>query len=280
MHTIQLPQGPLHYRDQGQGKPIVFVHGLLVSGSLWESVIDRMPEGVRCIAPDWPLGSHTAPMNDDADLSPEGVAFMVADFLEALDLRDVTLVGNDSGGAICQVVMTRHADRLGRVVLTTCDAFDVFPPKLFAYLSLLVKMPFLVPVVAKLLASVPPLRRLKTSYGLVSRTPIDDALVDAWIAPSAHDPKIRRDLVKFIAGVSPRVTEEAARRFGEVKVPVLVAWTPEDPSFPMRLADRLVATLPRATLSTVDRSYVFSALDRPDRVAELVGGFLWDTPSM
>lgn len=279
MHTIQLPQGPLHYRDQGQGKPIVFVHGLLVSGSLWESVIDRMPEGVRCIAPDWPLGSHTAPMNDDADLSPEGVASMVADFLEALDLRDVTLVGNDSGGAICQVVMTRHADRVGRVVLTTCDAFDVFPPKLFDYRNL-VDMPFLVTVVAKLLALVPPLRRLKTTYGLLTQAPIDDALVESWIAPGARDPKIRRDLVKFMTGVSPRVTEEAAARFAEVKVPVLVAWTPEDPSFPMRLADKLVATLPRATLSTIDRSYVFSALDRPDRVAELLGEFVWDTPSM
>ncbi len=280
MHTIQLPQGPLHYRDQGQGKPIVFVHGLLVSGSLWQSVIDRMPEGVRCIAPDWPLGSHTTPMNDDADLTPEGVAAMVADFLEALDLRDVTLVGNDSGGAICQVVMTRRADRVGRVVLTTCDAFDVFPPKLFAYLSLLVKMPFLVPVMAKLLAAVPALRRRKTAYGLLTRAPIDDALIEAWIAPSARDPKIRRDLVKFLAGVSTRTTEEAAARFAHVTVPVLVAWTPEDPSFPMRLADKLVATLPRATLATIDRSYVFSALDRPDRVAELVGGFVWDTPSM
>jgi pimeloyl-ACP methyl ester carboxylesterase len=277
MQTIQLPSGPIRYRESGQGKAIVFVHGLLVSGALWEPVMAHMPAGVRCIAPDWPLGSHTEPMNEDADLTPEGVAAIVAEFLEAMDLSDVTLVGNDSGGAICQVVMTRHPGRVGRVVLTTCDAFDVFPPKLFEYLGLLVKMPFLVPVVAKLLAAVPVLRRLETTYGLVTRTPIDDALLDAWIAPGARDARIRRDLLKFIAGVSPRVTEEAATHFGAVKIPVLVAWTPEDPSFPMRLAEKLVATLPRATLSTIDRSYVFSALDRPERVAELVGAFVSDT---
>src|SRR5258708_31792713 len=91
-----LPQGIVRFRDVGHGPPIVFVHGLLVSGNIWRKVIPHLMRDHRCIAPDWPLGSHTVPMNADADLSPVGVAKMVADFLEALDLHDVTLVGHDS----------------------------------------------------------------------------------------------------------------------------------------------------------------------------------------
>jgi pimeloyl-ACP methyl ester carboxylesterase len=273
MHIVQLAEGPIHYRDSGAGNPVVFVHGLLVSGTLWQAVMDRMPQGIRCIAPDWPLGSHTAPMREAADLTPFGIATIVAAFLDALDLRDVTLVGNDSGGAVCQLVMVHYPNRIGRVVLTTCDAFDVFPPKQFAYLSVLAAMPFLLMPIAKLVASVRSLRRLRPTYGLLTRTWIEERLLDQWTAPCARDPKIRRDLAKLLAGISPKVTQGVASHFAKVQVPVLVAWTPEDPSFPTRLARELVAALPHATYATIDESYVFSALDNPARVAELISTF-------
>src|SRR6266487_5487234 len=131
---VSLPQGSVHYCDQGTGPTLVFLHGLLANSLLWSRVIPRLSGQFRCIAPDLPLGAHSHPMQPDADLSPPGVAQLVADFLEALDLHDVTLVGNDTGGALCQFVLDTDASRIGRLVLTNCDAFEKFPPAPFGAL--------------------------------------------------------------------------------------------------------------------------------------------------
>ena len=125
---VELPQGTIRYRDLGEGEPIVFVHGYLVDGRLWSDVAEALSARHRCLVPDWPLGAHRVAMNEDADLSPPGIADLIADFLEALDLNGVTLVGNDSGGAMSQVLVTRRPERIGRLVLTNCDTHDNFPP--------------------------------------------------------------------------------------------------------------------------------------------------------
>src|SRR5215218_3227147 len=93
---IDLPAGRIRYREAGAGKPIVFVHGYLVDGRLWNGVVDRLADRYRCIAPDWPIGAQQIAMNPDADLSPPGIAALISAFLEELDLDDVTIVGNDS----------------------------------------------------------------------------------------------------------------------------------------------------------------------------------------
>src|SRR3954454_18378020 len=115
-HEVNLPQGTIRYRDRGQGPPIVFVHGALVNGDLWRKVVPELAKDFRCVTPDLPLGSHEIPMPANADLSPPAVAKLIADFLAALDLTDVTLVGNDTGGAMCQLVVTSHPERIGRLV--------------------------------------------------------------------------------------------------------------------------------------------------------------------
>ena len=99
--------GTIRYRDVGTGPSrSLFVHGLLVNGSLWDPAVERLRADHRCIVPDWPLGSHSVPMNPDADLDPPAIAELVAELIDALELEDVTLVGNDSGGAISQMVAT------------------------------------------------------------------------------------------------------------------------------------------------------------------------------
>src|SRR5262245_35224014 len=124
---VELPMGTVRYREAGAGKPVVFVHGYLVDGRLWDSVVDELAAGHRCIAPDWPIGSQRVAMRPDADLSPPGVAATIASLLEALELEDVTLVGNDSGGAMSQVLVTTQPERIGRLVLTNCDTHEHFP---------------------------------------------------------------------------------------------------------------------------------------------------------
>src|SRR5438093_1442179 len=110
LKRIELPQGPIHYRDLGEGPPVVFVHGLLVNGSVFGEVPERL-KGFRCLVPNWPLGSHSEAMNAGADLSSHGLAALIAAFIEKLGLTDVTLVGNDSGGALSQLVAARHPER-------------------------------------------------------------------------------------------------------------------------------------------------------------------------
>src|SRR5688500_14512374 len=109
---VQLTQGTIEYRERGTGEPIVFVHGALVNADLWRKVVPQLAKDFRCIAPDLPLGAHTLPMPAGADTSPPGVAKLIADFIAALDLDNVTLVGNDTGGAICQLVVTNHPERI------------------------------------------------------------------------------------------------------------------------------------------------------------------------
>jgi len=129
---IELPMGTIRYREAGAGKPIVFVHGYLVDGRLWDGVVDALaPAGYRCIAPDWPIGSQQVAMRPEADLSPPGIAATIASLLEALELEDVTIVGNDSGGAMSQVLVTTRPERIGRLVLTNCDTHENFPPGIF-----------------------------------------------------------------------------------------------------------------------------------------------------
>src|SRR5829696_456515 len=134
MPSVTIAGGTLEYRTFGPTdadlRPVVFVHGFLVDSTLWDSVAAQLAErGVRSFLVDWPLGSHRTPMNAVADLSLIGVARMVNEVLGVLALTDVTLVGNDTGGALCQLLLADDASRIGRLVLTNCDAFEKFPPK-------------------------------------------------------------------------------------------------------------------------------------------------------
>ncbi len=270
LRETTLPQGTLRYRDVGKGPPIVFVHGLLVSGNIWRKVIPHLMADHRCISPDWPLGSHTVPMNRDADLTPAGIAKMVADFLEALDLDEVTLVGNDSGGAICQIVATKHPERIGRLVLTTCDAFETFPPKLFGYLKWVAYTPGAMFVLAKTMSLVPSMARLPIAYGMLTKNRIDADVLASWTAPSAANAGIRRDVGKFMRAVDPSVTLEAARALRHFHKPTLLAWSTDDSFFPVSLAQRLLEVLPNARLELVENARTFVQEDQPERLAALI----------
>ena len=127
MLEAELSAGRIRYRDLGEGPPIVFVHGVFVNSTLWRNVERPLAAaGFRCIGPDWPLGAHSLPMPPDADLTPHGVARLIGEFLDVLDLRDVTIVGNDTGGAITQLPLAGGCERIGRAELTPCDSFDNF----------------------------------------------------------------------------------------------------------------------------------------------------------
>lgn len=272
LRQVHLSAGTLTYRDSGLGPPVVFLHGLLTNGTLWRGVIQQLQDTHRCLAPDWPLGSHPRALNDGADLSPYGIAALVAEFLEHLDLHEVTLVGNDTGGAIAQLVAVRHPERIARLVLTPCDAFDNFLPAMFRPLQYLARAPGLVGLLLQTLR-IRPLRRLAMAFGLLTKRPVPDAIVDGWLHPAQTDRAVRRDTQRFLRAIDSRVTLEVAHRLAEFTKPVLLVWAIEDRVFPPEHARRLAAILPDARLEWIEDSYSFIPADQPAKLADLIRPF-------
>ncbi len=273
VHEVELPQGILRYRERGEGPPLLFIHGLLVNGDLWRKVVPRLAGQYRCITPDLPLGSHELPMRADADLSIPGLARLVADLIRALELKDVTLVANDTGGAITQLVMTEHPERIGRVVLTSCDAFDNFLPAMFRPLQLAAHVPPLLTAVLQLFR-LRAVRRLPLGYGWLARYPIDPEIEDGYAGPVLADRGVRRDCFKVLRDISPRYTLRAAEKLRDFDRPVLLAWAADDRFFPVEHAERLAAALPQARLELVADSYTFVSEDQPEMLVKLMSDFL------
>jgi pimeloyl-ACP methyl ester carboxylesterase len=268
---IDLAEGTIRYRDEaGEGKPVVFVHGYLVDGRLWDGVVDRLAGRFRCLAPDWPLGAHGSPMNPGADLSPPGIAALIAGFLEALDLEDVTLVGNDSGGAMSQVLVTRHPQRIGRMVLTNCDTHENFPPGIFKAMPPLAKLPGGMAALSAPFRIRPVARR---AFKPFARTRIPDELVDSWMQPSLRSKAVREDLRKVTIGLNRRYTLEAAQRLRGSELPILLAWAPGDRFFPISYAERLAAEAGNARIVPIAEAKTFVPLDQPERLAEEIAEF-------
>ncbi len=269
---VILSKGVIRYRERGDGPPVVFVHGLLVNADLWRGVVPTVAEsGLRCIAPDWPFGSHEVAV-PNADLSPPGAAALVASFLEALDLSNATIVANDTGGAITQILMTEHSDRVGRVVLTSCDALERFFPPIFASLPTVARVPGSMWIVAQALR-LRAFQRSPFALGWVAKRPIPSWIVDSYLLPTRRDAGIRRDLRRFLRAVHRRHTLAAARQLAGFTKPVLLAWANEDRLFPLELAHRLAALIPRATIATIEDSYTFVPEDQPQLLAALVVDF-------
>ncbi len=271
-HTIETEHGPIVVRETGEGPPIVFVHGLLVNGDLWRKVVPHLSEHFRCITPDLPLGAHERPMRADADLTPTGLARLIHSLLERLDLDDVTLVGNDTGGALCQIMATRHPERIGRMVLTSCDAYDIFPPKMFQFLSLTARVPGGLSILANSMR-LRPLRTLPLAFGWLSKTAIHPEITDGYIRPITVNAEIRRDLKTVLTEIDPAYTQEAARELSGFTRPVLLAWSREDRFFPLSYAERLARDLPNARVEPIDDSWTFSPEDQPEVLARKIAAF-------
>ena len=272
--SVELEQGTIGYRERGSGPPIVFVHGLLVNADLWRQVAPQVADaGFRCITPDWPLGAHELPMRESADLSPPGMAATIADFLAALDLTDVTLVANDTGGALVQILMAQRPERVTRIVLTSCDSLERFFPPIFRPLSLLAHVPgSMWPVTQSLRLRA--LHRLPIVLGWVAKRPIPDEITDSYLRPARTHPGVRRDLRRFLRGVHRRHTLAAAKEFPQFRHPVLLVWAEEDRLFPVSLARRIEELLPNAEVRLVSDSYTFIPEDQPMMLGDLIVEFV------
>jgi pimeloyl-ACP methyl ester carboxylesterase len=275
---IELSAGTIEYEDSGgDGPPIVLLPGLLMDASLWEDVIADLSPEHRCIAPTLPLGAHQHAMRADADLSPRGLARLVSEFLDRLELNDVTLVGNDTGGALVQLIAGDGAGRVSRIVLVSCDAFDNFPPGLTGKALVLTgKLP---PALFGLFMQqmrLRPLRRLPLAFGWLTKR--GDAATARWIKPVLKHREIRRDTVRVLRAMAAERTLmiEAAERLPSFERPALVVWASEDRVMPPEHGRRLAELLPQGRLVELPDSYTLIPLDQPAGLAQAIRGFVRD----
>ena len=271
--SVGVPAGIIGYRECGSGPPVVFVHGVGVNGDLWRKVAPRLMGGRRCIVPDLPFGSHSHPLRQHADLSLPGLARIVADFIEALDLEDAALVANDTGGAVAQWLVGHHPERIAGLVLTSCDAFEKFPPTPQRYLELAARSRALMWFVvwSVRFAFV---QRLPTAYGWASRAAIDPRIMRSYTDPVRQDAAVRRDLARLLRAVDTRYTYEAAETLRGFDKPALVVWAADDRLFPAEHGRRLAQLLPQGSFVTIPDSRTFIPEDQPERLASVVGDFL------
>lgn len=277
MREIELSAGPIAYEDTGgPGPVVVLLHGLAMDGSVWSQVVQQLRPDHRCLVPTLPLGSHRKPMREEADLSAPGIARLVAEFLEALDLPEVTLVGNEAG--MFQITAGLYPERLARLVLTPCESFENYPPGLpgrTAQISL--RMPGGAFLMAQALR-VRPLRRLPLTFGWMAKRPIPQQLLDAWLRPLQSSRGVRRDLTKFIQTSTKEDMLAAAERLRSFDRPALVVWAPEDRVNPPAHGQRWADLLPQGRLLEIPDSYTLMPLDQPGELARAIREFIRDTP--
>jgi pimeloyl-ACP methyl ester carboxylesterase len=280
MRQIELSSGTIEYSDTGEGPVLMLLHGLMMDASLWDGPVADLSADHRCLVPTLPLGAHRLAMGADADLSLPGIARLVTEFLDRLDVRDVTLVGNDTGGALVQLLAAganagqMSTGRVGRVVLASCDAFDNFPPGLTGKALVAAgKLP--APAFGLFMQQMRlrQVRRLPVAFGWLTKR--GDAATARWLRPVLTQPAIRRDTVRVLRSVAADrdLLTDAAGRLADFDRPALVVWASADRVMPSEHGRRLAALLPHGQLIEVDDSYTLIPLDQPARFAQLVREF-------
>jgi pimeloyl-ACP methyl ester carboxylesterase len=271
---VSLPAGKLELFRRGSGPPVVFSHGWLANANMWRDVVELLAERFTCFALDLPFGSHRLPMLGEADLSPAGCGELIAGALEELGLQDVTLVGNDSGGAYSQIATAAHPERVGRLVLNSCETpYDEFPPPPFDGLPAAAADPA---VLGELLGALrePEVRRSPAAYGLLIKHEIDRRVFDSYALPCLHDPAVLRDTAKVMASAaSAPVHAAGSELIAGFRRPVMFAWSPEDQVFAPAHAERYAAALADGHVVPIDDAYSFTPEDQPAALARAIAEF-------
>ncbi len=279
MPEIELSAGTIHYEDSGgEGPVLVLIHGLLMDASMWDPVLAELGRGYRVVRPVLPLGSHPYPMRPGADLSMRGIAGLIGELLQRLDLREVTLGATDWGGPIVFLAdaPAEQVQRVARLVLLPCEAFENVPPglpgrtaALAGYLPGGIRL-----AVAQL--GVRRLRELPTHFGWMTTRGVPDAMLRGWLAPARTEPGVRRDVARYsrsgrAARPVLRAATEALSRFSG---PALIVWSVRDRVMPIEHARRMARLLPDAHLVELPDGYTLLSLDQPARVAAELHAFM------
>jgi pimeloyl-ACP methyl ester carboxylesterase len=271
---VEVTAGPIEYGDSGgEGRPIVFIGGLPHDGRLWDMVVAELRPRFRCLTPVLPLGAHRKPMRRDADLSLADLSRIVTDFLERLDLRDAVVCFNDWGGAQTMVA-NGETERVGALVLVSCETEDNYPPGIAGQVAALSGwMPGGFGVMRLVLGS-PALRRLPLTYGQMSKKGVPDELMREWLEPLKRR-EIRRDLGRYVRDVrrGRRQMRTATPKLRSFERPVLVVWDAEGPMMPNESGRALAAAFPDGRYVELPDCYTLVPLDQPQALAREIRKF-------
>lgn len=268
--TIETRVGPVPVRIVGRGEPTVLaVHGALVDGRFWDGVASALAHEATVLLPDLPLGAQRSAVPDRRRLTPPDLAGALVDVLDGVGVERAVVLGNDSGGALSQIAVGGHPERFAGLVLTSCDAFDHFPPPRLRALPALVRIPGMTRAIARLFA-VPAAFAQPGRWNLLVSRPVDRDLVRSWLRPVLEDDEVRDDFTAFLRAISARHTLLAADQLRDWQGSAVIAWSRQDRLFPPSDGERLAATVPGAQLVWIDDALTFSPLDRPDAVAGAV----------
>jgi pimeloyl-ACP methyl ester carboxylesterase len=271
---ILLPSGTIEYREEGDsdGPPVVLLHGLLMNDTQWDLALPHLPAGYRYLLPVLPIGGHRIPMRDDADLTMPGMVDVVADFLDALDLTDVTLVVSDWGGPLFLTDVGRDK-RIARLVICPSEAYDNFPPGFPGKITWVGTRTTGTVKMAMQQLRIGWLRRRFFLFGMMAAKPIPQHIIEAWTNPGIADVRIRRDLLKYARTRFDKSSlVRATNRLADFSGDVLVLWS-RNRVMPVAHAEALTE-LTGGTLRYVDDAKVLIMLDQPEETARAIGEFL------
>jgi pimeloyl-ACP methyl ester carboxylesterase len=279
MPELELSAGTIEYDDTGgEGPAIVFSHGLFMDGSQWRHVVADLRRDYRCLLPTLPLGAQRRPMRPEADLSMRGIAMLLGELIERLELRDVTLAMSDWGGPQL-LVDSRYRERIARLVICSCEAFDNVPPKGTAK-----ALPHIARLPGGIAAVVFPfrfdaLRRLPVTYGALSKQPVPREVMDRWFGPAIAQRAVRRDVAKYVRSSAQgrRDLLGAADALRGFEGPALVAWASENRMMPRAHGRRLADLLPHGRLVEIPDSYTLITEDQPAQLIACMREFLHET---
>jgi pimeloyl-ACP methyl ester carboxylesterase len=278
--TIELSRGPLEYHDSGGDGPVlVLLHGLVMDASLWTDVVAELSPAHRCIVPTLPLGAHRKRIPKGDELSLPSVTEMVAELLERLGVDNATVIGNDTGGAVAQLLIADHPARIGSIVLVSCDAFDNFPPGLTGKtLVLMGRLPR--PLFGALMQQlrVRPIRRLPIAFGWLTKR--GDATTVRWLRQLLSEPAIQLDAVRILRSIAADsgLLTRTAEALPEFERPSLIVWASEDRVMPPAHGRRLAELLPQSRLIEITDTYTLIPLDQPIALAQAISAFVGGLP--
>ncbi|MEQ9362620.1 MAG: alpha/beta fold hydrolase [Leptospirales bacterium] len=274
IRTLETSVGTLQYYETGAGAPLLFVHGLFTNMHLWRKIVPELSRDYRCIVPTLPFGAHSVPVRDDVDLSPPALAGLLFEIIAGLGLKDVTLLANDTGGALTQLALAERPDHpaIAGAIFTNCDAFEVFPPARFLYLRWISYLP-LIPTLLAWQMRFDIVRRLPIALGGLTKYRLSRESLEEYAGPFSKNARIRNNTTKIMRDIHPRYTRAAAKKLSSFRRPVLLAWAPEDKLFPLRLAEGLNDLFAESEIKLVADSGAFIPEDQPAALIAIVREF-------
>jgi pimeloyl-ACP methyl ester carboxylesterase len=241
---IDTPSGRINYVAAGQGPVALFVHGVLLNNHLWRHQLAALSDVRRCIAVDL-LAHGDTEIESTQDVSVTANATMLREFLDALGIDQVDLVGNDSGGGIAQIFAALNPTRVRTLSLTDCDAHDNWPPVAFKPFLDMAAAGGLRGTLDAMLADKN-VYRSPQALGPAYEHPeaVSDATIETYVRPLVRSSQRTRDFQRFLAAFDCKHTLAVEPALRKLRAPTLIVWGTDDIYFDVQWSRWLAETIP------------------------------------